>query len=221
MSIRRNLEIIQENIPDGVRLVAISKFHPNEAIMEAYEAGQRVFGESRMQELNSKHTQLPQDIEWHFVGHLQTNKVKTILPYVHTVHSIDSLKLLNEIENQASVLDKKIVCLLEIHIGEEDSKYGFGADELFRLMDEGAFKAYDNVIIGGVMGMATNTDDEEQIRGEFRKLRSIFADLKKTHYPDDERFREISMGMSADYKIAISEGSTMVRIGSSIFGDRQ
>lgn len=221
MSIADNLNIVRSTIPSGVELVAVSKFHPKEAILEAYEAGQRIFGESRMQELHQKHEELPNDIEWHFIGHLQTNKVKYIMPYVHTIHSVDSDKLLDEIEKQASMIQKPIECLLEVHIAAEDAKYGFSYDDCYRFFEQYKWQDLKYAYLGGVMGMATNTDDDEQIRAEFRKLKLFFDELKSKYFIHDNRFRNISIGMSNDYVIAIEEGATMVRIGSTIFGSRE
>ena len=221
MSITENIDNLRKTIPDGVKLVAVSKFHPSQAILEAYNAGQRIFGESRMQEINVKYTELPNDIEWHFIGHLQTNKVKTILPYTHVIQSVDSWKLLQEIEKQAMLQNKKIACLLEIHIAEEDAKCGFSFDECRQLLAEEKWRSFEYAQISGVMGMATNTNNEVQIRNEFKNLRLFFNELKNDFFIEDSNFKEISMGMSNDYKLAIEEGSTMVRIGSSIFGQRE
>jgi len=221
MSISDNIHSIKKNIPLGVKLVAVSKFHSADAVNEAYNAGQRLFGESRMQEINQKHTLLPQDIEWHFIGHLQTNKVKSIIPYIHTIHSVDSWKLLQEIDKQASVIQKPICCLLEVHIAQEDAKYGFSYDDCIQLMNANLWKDLRYAYIGGVMGMATNTDDTGRIRSEFRDLKNFYNKIKADYFPNDDRFIEISMGMSDDYMIAVEEGSTMIRVGSSIFGHRE
>lgn len=221
MNIADNLRNITETLPEGVKLVAVSKFHPPELILEAYNNGQRIFGESRMQELDKKHTALPKDIEWHFIGHLQTNKVKAIIPYVHTIHSVDSWKLLSEIEKQAALLKKTVRCLLEVHIAQEESKYGFSFDSCRTFLAANNWKECKFAYLGGIMGMATYTDDTEQIRGEFKKLRLFFDELRSDYFPGDNRFSEISMGMSSDYRIAIEEGSTMIRVGSSIFGERK
>lgn len=221
MNISDNLHTIKDSLPGTVKLVAVSKFHPIEAIQQAYDAGQRIFGESRMQEISQKHQQLPEDIEWHFIGHLQTNKVKAIIPYTHTIHSVDSWKLLQEIEKQAANVEKRICCLLEIHIAKEDAKYGLTFDECRKILNEGLHKQLKYAYIGGVMGMATFTDDIEQIRTEFKSLKLFYDELKNDYYPNNNLFSEISMGMSDDYKIAIEEGSTMIRVGSSIFGHRE
>lgn len=220
-NISENIQKIKSGLPHGVKLVAVSKFHPKEAIQEAYEAGQRIFGESRMQEINQKHSVLPDDIEWHFIGHLQTNKVKAIVPYIHTIQSLDSWKLMQEIEKQASDIKKRVRCLLEVHIAEEDAKYGFSFDECRRFLEEELWRDCNYAYIGGVMGMATNTDDEKLIKKEFNSLKTFFEEIKDKYFARNEDFSEISMGMSDDYKIAIEEGSTMVRIGSSIFGNRE
>ena len=220
MSIAENIRGIKSGLPADVKLVAVSKFNPVESVIEAYNAGQIVFGESRMQELDSKHKQLPDDIEWHFIGHLQTNKVKAIIPYVHTIHSVDSWKLIAEIERQASLAGRVVNCLLEIHIAREDSKYGLSEEGCRQLLDNNDWHALKYVRLCGVMGMATYTDDEELIRTEFKMLHDIFNGLKCRYFEGFDYFSEISMGMSHDYKIAIEEGSTMVRIGSSIFGER-
>ncbi|WP_108822269.1 YggS family pyridoxal phosphate-dependent enzyme [Dysgonomonas sp. Marseille-P4361] len=215
------IKAIKKDLPTQVKLVAVSKFHPIEAIQEAYDAGQRIFGESRMQEIDKKHTALPQDIEWHFIGHLQTNKVKSIVPYIHTVQSLDSWKLMDEIEKHASRIDKRIRCLLEVHIAEEDAKYGFSFEKCKQFLEEGLWKDCKYAYLGGVMGMATNTDNHEKIKEEFRSLKIFFEEIKENYFSDNDEFSEISMGMSDDYKLAIEEGSTMVRIGSSIFGNRE
>jgi len=221
MSISDNINTIKESLPTETKLVAISKFHGIEAIKEAYSAGQRIFGESRMQEIDKKHSLLPQDIQWHFVGHLQTNKVKAIIPYINTIQSLDSWKLLSEIEKQAGAIKKRICCFLEVHIAQEEAKYGFSYDECRQFLKESHWKNCKYAYIGGVMGMATNTDDKEQVRKEFKNLKLFFNELKNDYFPDSTDFTEISMGMSDDYKIAVEEGSTMVRVGSSIFGNRE
>lgn len=221
MSVTDNINTIKNDIPENVKLIAVSKFHGVNTILEAYNAGQHIFGESKMQEINQKYIHLPQDIQWHFIGHLQTNKVKTIIPYIHTIHSIDSWKLLKEIEKQASANNRKICCLLEIHIASEEAKYGFSFDACRKFLAENQWKNCNYAYLGGVMGMATFTDNNQQIREEFRSLKLFFDEIKEEYFKDDTRFSEISMGMSDDYKIAIEEGSTMVRIGTSIFGNRE
>lgn len=204
----------------GVTLVAVSKYHPVEALREAYDAGQRIFGESHVQELCMKHTTLPVDIEWHFIGHLQTNKVKHMAEFVSMIHAVDSLKLLKEIDRQASRAGRVIRCLLQIHIAQEETKFGFTPDELRQMLSQGEWKGLSHVSICGLMCMASNTDDTQQIHREFREVKTLFEDIKSQHFSDAEEFSQLSMGMTGDYKIAISEGSTMVRIGSMIFGER-
>jgi pyridoxal phosphate enzyme (YggS family) len=220
-SVASNLLKVKSFLPEHVGLVAVSKFHPPEAILEAYNAGQRVFGESRQQEIEAKHKQLPKDIEWHFIGHLQTNKVKTILPYVHTIESVDSVRLLREIEKQGAALSVKVNCLLEVHIAREPEKYGFTMDECTAFLATGEWAEYNHLAIAGVMGMATYTDDKELISKEFQSLSDYFHQLKASFFAGQESFKEISMGMSNDYPIAIQEGSTLVRVGTSIFGERE
>ncbi|GAB6010790.1 YggS family pyridoxal phosphate-dependent enzyme [Viscerimonas tarda] len=220
MSIASNLNEITASLPSGVKLVAVSKFHPAESLLEAYDAGQRIFGESRMQELNGKQKELPADIEWHFIGHLQSNKIKTIIPYIHTIHSIDSWKLLAETDKLASAANRKINCLLEIFIAQEDTKYGLSFDECRELLRENNWQALQSVQITGVMGIATYTTNTGQIRTEFRSLKNFFDELKANYFNENDSFAEISMGMSHDYPIAIEEGATMIRIGTSIFGER-
>jgi pyridoxal phosphate enzyme, YggS family len=220
MSISENIQFFRKTLPSNVSLVAVSKFHPVADLLEAYKAGQRIFGESRAQELLQKRNALPKDIEWHFIGQLQSNKVKDIAPFIHTIHSIDSLRLIEEVEKQAARHDRIIRILLEIHVAQEESKAGFTPGECRDLLLSVSPEDYPHVQIGGLMTMATNTDDAEQIRKEFRLLKSLFEDLKKT-YLTNPGFDTLSMGMSADYKIAISEGSNMVRIGSTIFGIRE
>lgn len=221
MSVSDNILSIKNDIPDHVKLVAVSKFHPADVVQQAYSVGQRIFGESRMQELEKKYTALPKDIEWHFIGHLQTNKVKTIVPYIHTIHSVDSWKLLSEIDKQALAVGRSICCLLEVHIAREESKYGLSYDECIRFLSEGLWKDCKHAYIGGLMGMATYTDDKDQIRSEFKGLKLFFDEIKDSYFPEDSRFSELSMGMSGDYLIAIEEGATMIRVGSSIFGERE
>lgn len=216
MSIKENLLAIKDTIPESVTLVAVSKTKPISYLQEAYDQGQRVFGENRVQEMTEKWKNLPKDIKWHMIGHLQRNKVKYMAEYVSLVHGVDSPRLLAEINKQAKKHNRIIPCLLQVHIAEEDTKFGFNEEELFDLVDNEEFKAFENVKIEGLMGMATFTDNMEQVRREFSSLKSLFVKLQST-YSD---FTTLSMGMSGDYKIAIEEGSTMVRIGSSIFGSR-
>ncbi|TDS15269.1 hypothetical protein DFQ03_1910 [Maribacter caenipelagi] len=216
MSIKENLLAIKKNIPDTVTLVAVSKTKPMSCIQEAYDEGQRVFGENRVQEMTEKWESLPKDIEWHMIGHLQRNKVKYMAEYVSLVHGVDSPRLLAEINKQAEKHNRVISCLLQVHIAEEDTKFGFNEEELLDLVANEEFKAFKNVKIVGLMGMATFTDNMDQVRREFASLKTLFTKFK-SNYAD---FTILSMGMSGDYNIAIEEGSTMVRIGSSIFGSR-
>ena len=220
MDIQANLKEVLDQLPEGVRLVAVSKFHPNEAIEEAYKVGQRIFGESREQELSTKYETLPKDIEWHFIGHLQTNKVKYIAPYIAMIHAVDSYKLLAEIDKKAAKYNRVIPCLLEIHIAQEESKYGFTFDTCRQMLEEGGWKQLKHVCIAGVMGMGTNTDDEKEVEKEFRSLADFFKSLKQDYFSQTDSFKEISMGMSHDYQIAIKCGTTLVRVGSKIFGER-
>ncbi|MBQ8056418.1 MAG: YggS family pyridoxal phosphate-dependent enzyme [Paludibacteraceae bacterium] len=220
MMIAENLQRIKNALPSNVLLVAISKFNPESAIEEAYAVGQRDFGESKVQELGGKYEHLPKDIRWHFIGHLQTNKVKYIAPYVYLIHSVDSLKLLKEINKHAIQNGRTINYLLQIHVAEEETKFGLTENECIEMLESDDWKALTNVQACGVMGMATNTDNNDQIRAEFVKIHQLFDTLKERFFKEDDSFKEISMGMSGDYSIAIEEGSTMVRIGSSIFGER-
>ena len=219
-SIAENLLRIQENIPSDVKLIAVSKFKPVEVIKEAYQAGQRVFGENKAQEMTEKYQDLPQDIQWHFIGHLQTNKVKYIAPFVNMIHSVDSMKLLSEINRQGEKYNRIIDCLLQFYIAKENTKFGFSLQEANEMLDSNFFINYKHIRVCGVMGMATFTDNHTQIRSEFRTLKKIFIHLKENYFPQTNCFKEISMGMTDDYQIAIDEGSTMVRIGSAIFGSR-
>ena len=220
MSIAENLKRIKDEIPEDVKLVAVSKTKPVEDILVAYEAGHRLYGENKAQELNSKYSQLPEDIKWHFIGHLQTNKVKYIIPFVSLIHSIDRMKLLREINKQAAKNNRVVDCLLQFHIATEETKFGLNMEEAVELLSSDEFKKMKNIKICGVMGMATNTKNETVIRKEFRHLKEIRVELKEKFFKSTESFTEISMGMSGDYKIAIEEGSTIVRIGSAIFGAR-
>jgi len=220
MTIENNLNKIYSTLPDDVKLVAVSKTKSNEAILEAYEVGQRIFGENKVQELVRKWETLPKDIEWHFIGHLQSNKVRSIAPFISMVHSVDSLKILKTINEEAKLAGRVIPCLLQFHIASEESKFGFSVDEVIQLLTDLKSSDFENVTISGVMGMATYTDDEVQIKKEFSVLLDIFQKLKAVFFQGNDNFREISMGMSSDYLIAIESGSTMVRIGSTIFGDR-
>ena len=221
MGIARNIEEIRKTIPEGVRLVAVSKFHPAEAIMEAYGAGQRIFGESRAQELVAKHKVLPADIEWHFIGPLQTNKVKDIVPFVSLIHSVDSSRLLLEIEKQAARVDRVIDVLLELRVAREETKHGLDEADSEALLTGGLLDGLTHVRLKGVMGMATNTDDMDEVRLEFRQIRERFERMRALLGERAAGFTEISMGMSHDYPLAIDEGSTMIRVGTSIFGERE
>jgi len=221
MSIQRNIEEIRKHIPAHVKLVCVSKFHPNETLMEAYQCGERVFGESKVQELCGKQESLPTDISWHFIGHLQSNKIKYIVPFVELIHGVDSYKLLEEINKQALKAGKTVNCLLQIHIAKEDTKFGFSAEELIQTLSEGKWKALSGINICGLMGMATYTDNREQIRNEFKGLKGLLDLVKEQYFSEYPTFCELSMGMSDDYQLAIEEGSTLVRIGSSIFGHRE
>ena len=211
---------LTSQLAQGVRLVAISKFHPAEAIAEAYAAGQRLFGESRVQELQAKHEALPKDIEWHFIGHLQTNKVKYIVPYVSLIHGIDSFRLLAEVDRQAERVGRTVGCLLQMHIAREETKFGFSFEECRQLLQEGEWRQLHHVRLCGMMGMATNTDNMQQVEEEFRSLATFFHEVKTTWFAADEAFCELSMGMSHDYQQAIAAGSTLIRVGTYIFGER-
>jgi len=216
--IQDNLKQIGKCIPNNVHLVAVSKYYSIEDIREAYDAGQRIFGESRMQELTVKQAELPDDIDWHFIGHLQTNKVKHVVPYVSTIHSVDSLKLLQEIEVQASKARHPVDCFLEVHISQDENKYGFTIENYRRFLAENRLEKYIFAKIKGLMGIASNTSDKNQIREEFRTLKHLFEETKEKHLKNNHvHFSELSMGMSHDYRIAIEEGATIVRVGSSIF----
>jgi len=222
MSIAESVAFFNQKLQGtNCRLVAVSKTHPESLIQEAYDAGQRIFGENKAQEMTAKHENLPQDIEWHMIGHLQTNKVKYIAPFVHTIQSVDSLKLLEEIEKQAAKNNRKINCLLQIYIAEEESKFGLSEAEAIEVLQSESYKSMQHVQIAGVMGIATNTENQNQLRKEFANLRQTFENLKRTFFPgNDSVFKEISMGMSSDYALAIAEGSTYIRVGSAIFGHR-
>lgn len=221
MSIAENLKQVLSELPEGVRLVAVSKFHPNEAIEEAYRAGQRVFGESKVQEMTSKYESLPKDIEWHFIGHLQTNKIKFIVPYVALIHGIDSYKLLAEVNKQAEKVGVTVNCLLQLHVAREETKFGFSFDECREMLASDEWKELKNIRICGLMGMATNTDNIEQIKAEFCSLSNFFQEIKAMWFLNNESFKKLSMGMSHDYHEAIAAGSTLIRVGSKIFGERE
>jgi PLP dependent protein len=220
MSISENLIKIKNTLPAGVKLAAVSKTHTVDEIMEAYSTGHRCFAENKAQELSTKFPQLPGDIEWHFIGHMQTNKVKYIAPFVSMIHSVDSLKLLQIINKEAAKNKRVISCLLQFHIAEEDTKFGLSLEEAEELLTSESYTALKNIQIAGVMGMATYTENQKQVRREFSHLKSVFDTLKEKFFNNESAFCEISMGMSDDYQIAIEEGSTLVRIGSSIFGSR-
>lgn len=221
LNIRENIERIAETLPEGVKLIAVSKTKPAEYIEEAYAGGQRAFGENRPQEMAAKYQLLPKDIEWHMIGQLQEKNVKYIAPFVSLIHSVDSLKLLQKIDREAAKHQRIIDCLLEFHIAEEETKSGLSYEDARVILSSEEFVLLKQVRIVGVMGIATYTDNQEQIHKEFRHLREIFGELKKEFFSGQNDFRELSMGMSGDYRIAIEEGSTMVRVGSSIFGERE
>ncbi|MDR2979222.1 MAG: YggS family pyridoxal phosphate-dependent enzyme [Bacteroidales bacterium] len=216
----QNYRKIKESLPFHVKLVAVSKTKPIEDILALYHEGQRLFGENKAQELIAKYEALPQDIKWHFIGHLQSNKIKYIAPFVSLIHSIDSLKLLQEVNKQAMKNDRIIPCLLQFHIALEETKFGFSIEECEAMLADPALQELKNIVLVGVMGMATFTDDEELIRGEFIRLKKYFDQLKSNHFLHNPDFKEISMGMTDDYAIAMEEGSTLIRIGSAIFGTR-
>lgn len=213
-------EILEDLKPTNTKLIAVSKTKPVEQILRVYNQGQRVFGENKAQELSQKYEEMPKDIEWHFIGHLQRNKVKYIAPFVKMIHAVDSLKLLQEIDKQAQKNDRVIDCLLQFHIAEESTKFGLDLEGAKALLEAPNYRALKNIRIVGVMGMATFTYDEQQVRREFATLQNSFNQLKQNYFSETAEFKEISMGMSGDYKIAIEEGSTMVRIGSLLFGAR-
>lgn len=220
MGIAENIHEFRHELPEGVKLIAITKTKPNEDIMEAYQAGHKTFGENKVQELVSKYEALPKDIEWHMVGHLQSNKVKYIAPFVHLIHGVDRSKLFNVIDKEGKKNNRVLDVLMQFHIASEETKFGFDLQEAKELLDSESFNSYAFIKVKGVMGMATFTEDMEQVRSEFRELVNIFNELKKNYFPNDPGFKEISMGMSNDYQVALEEGSTMVRIGSLIFGKR-
>ncbi len=215
MNISENLKELKKELPDNVSLVAVTKTKPIGDIMEAYNAGHRVFGENKVQEMQSKWQEMPKDIEWHMIGHVQRNKVKYMAPFVSLIHAVDSLRLLREINKEARKNDRVINCLLQIKIAEEDSKFGMDKTEALQLLDSNDFKKFENIKIIGLMGMATFTDDEKQVSNEFRSLKTLFDSIKEKH-----NMPVLSMGMSGDYKLAIKNGSNMVRVGSAIFGER-
>ena len=217
--VQKNITILKNQIPAGVKLVAVSKFKPKELLLEAYEIGFRAFGENYVQELVDKYEALPKDIEWHFIGHLQTNKVKYIAPFVHLIHSVDSFKLLKEIDKQAARNERVIECLIQIYIAKEDSKTGMDKAEYLEMLESQEFKSLKNIKVKGLMGMSTFTDNMDLVREEFRSLKDLFEQTRNIQ-ADNFSLEEISMGMSGDWQLAVEEGSTMIRVGSSIFGSR-
>ena len=220
MTITQKIKELHGSLPKGVSLVAISKYQPMEALQEAYKAGQRIFGENHIQEMTAKAAALPKDIQWHFTGHVQTNKIKYMAPYVSMIHAVDSFRLLREINKHAAKHDRCIDCLLQIHIAQEETKYGLSIEECHELLSNEPWRELHNVRIVGLMAMGTNTDDMDQVRNEFRQMKNLFDELKATYFAEEPAFCELSEGMTDDYPIAIEEGSTMVRIGSMIFGER-
>ena len=218
--IKENLEKIRVTLPKSVTLVAVSKTKPISDLQEAYDAGQRIFGENHALEMRDKHEVLPQDIQWHFIGHLQTNKIKYIIPFVKLIHSVDSANLLEAVNKEAAKHGRVVDCLLQFHIAMEETKFGLDLEEARQLLDSDTFKQMQNVRICGVMGMATFTDDMAEVRKEFKHLKEIFDTLKAKYFAEQSQFKEISMGMSDDYPIAVEEGATLVRVGSKIFGAR-
>ena len=215
--IAERIKAISATLPEGVTLIAVSKYHPTEAIETAYGAGQRDFGESKAQDLTVKHKALPSDIRWHFIGHLQSNKIKFIAPFIHLIHSIDSLRLLQEVNKQGIKAGRRIPCLLQIHIAQEDTKFGFTPEECLAMLEDGQWRELHNVEIRGLMCMGSNTDNEEQIASEFSAVQELFGRIKELYFPNDGNFSILSAGMSDDYPIAIKHGSTHIRIGSNIF----
>ncbi|MBR5235132.1 MAG: YggS family pyridoxal phosphate-dependent enzyme [Bacteroidaceae bacterium] len=220
MYIAEQIKRLRGELPEGVSLLAISKYQPIEALQEAYDAGQRMFGENHIQEMAAKAAVLPKDIAWHFTGHVQTNKIKYMASFVSLIHAVDSFRLLREINKHAAKHDRIIDCLLQIHIAQEDTKYGLTVEECRELLATEPWRELTNVHIVGLMAMGSNTDDMEQVRGEFRQMKQLFDEVKTTYFADDSSFCQLSEGMTDDYPIAIEEGSTIVRIGSMIFGDR-
>jgi pyridoxal phosphate enzyme (YggS family) len=218
--IEQQIEQISREIPSQVQLIAVSKTKPNSAVLSAYSVGQRHFGENKVQELCDKWESLPKDIHWHIIGHLQTNKVKYIAPFIHLIHAVDSIKLLIEIDKQAKKHDRIISCLLQFHIAKEETKFGLSYSEATEILASTAYSSLENITIVGVMGMASFVEDEEQIVTEFNELAGIFKKLKEIFFKNKDSFKEISMGMSGDYPLAIEAGSTMIRVGSTIFGSR-
>jgi len=220
MNIKNNIQKIRQNLPEGCELVAVSKTKSAALIQEAYDAGQRHFGENKVQELVPKHEALPKDICWHMIGHLQSNKVKYIVPFVHLIHAIDSERLLSEVDKQAGKVGRTVSCLLQVHIATEESKFGFSIEELTAFVASTQLETFKNIRIEGLMGMASLTEDSAQVTREFGTLRKAFEDLRGQSLPPNVTMKILSMGMSGDYSLAVAEGSTMVRVGSAIFGDR-
>jgi pyridoxal phosphate enzyme (YggS family) len=218
--IKENLNIVKASVPSNVTLIAVSKTKPVSDLQEAYDAGQRIFGENKALEMRDKHQVLPNDIQWHFIGHLQTNKIKYIAPFVTLIHAIDSLSLLEAVNKEAAKNNRVIDCLLQFHIAQEETKFGLDMEEAKSMLESESYKNLNNINICGVMGMATFTDNATQVRDEFKNLKNIFETLKENYFKENDSFKEISMGMSDDYPIAIEEGATMVRVGSKIFGAR-
>lgn len=221
MHIANQISRLHQELPEGVSLLAISKYQPIEALQEAYDAGQRMFGENHIQEMAAKAAALPKDIAWHFTGHVQTNKIKYMAPFVSLIHAVDSFRLLREINKHAAKHERCIDCLLQIHIAQEETKYGLSVDECRQLLANEPWRELQHIRITGLMAMGSNTDNLEQVRNEFRKIKQLFDELKSTYFVDEPSFCQLSEGMTDDYPIAIEEGSTIVRIGSMIFGERK
>ena len=221
MPIGEQITRLRKELPEGVSLLAISKYQPIEALQEAYDAGQRMFGENHIQEMAAKASSLPKDIQWHFTGHVQTNKIKYMAPFVNLIHAVDSFRLLREIDKHAAKHERSIDCLLQIHIAQEETKYGLTVDECRHLLANEPWRELQHIRITGLMAMGSNTDDMEQVRSEFKQIKNLFDELKEKYFPDEPSFCQISEGMTDDYPIAIEEGSTIVRIGSMIFGERK
>ena len=217
--IAEQIKEISDTLPCGVTLIAVSKYHPAEAVMQAYEAGQKEFGESKAQDLVKKHECLPDDIKWHFIGHLQSNKIKYIAPFIYLIHSIDSYKLLQEVNRHGAKHQRKIGCLLQIHIAQEETKFGFTPEECIEMLSNSEWRTLDNVEIRGIMCMASNTEDEAQIAQEFGKVQKLFNEVKEKFFDGNDKFNILSAGMSDDYPIAVSHGSNHVRVGSAIFAE--
>ena len=220
MKIAENIENLKQQLPKGIKLIPVSKRQPEDRIKAAYDSGQRIFGENKAQDLKNRYENFPKDIEWHFIGHLQRNKVKFIAPYVKVIHSCDSFRLLRKINSEAKINNRIIDCMLQLHIAEEENKFGLSCEEAEKIISSDELNKLKNIRITGLMAMATNTDDNEKIRAEFIRLKKCFDNLKNNHFSDIDYFKEISAGMSNDYPIAVEEGSTMIRVGSLIFGER-